>query len=144
MIFRRKKKSKIKVRAMPMPVLIRQAIYDSIFEENAEEIAAMLGLSPVSEDVSQMESEASQERINKFNVLMPLIDAHSDISAKIAAAAYVIQAKEEGKEVFIEGDSQDDLAHLFKIVSMSSAVSCLSTLIGLGLVETKVEEGMHE
>lgn len=142
-MFRRKKKPKVFVKALPMPVLIRQAIYDSIFEENAEQIADMLGLSPVSSDVSEMESKASQDRLSRFSALLPIIDAHSDIAAKISASAYVIQAKDEGKEMFIEEDNVDDLANLFKIVSMSAVVSCISTLLNLELIETKVET-VHE
>ena len=101
----------------------------------------MLGLTAISNDVSEMETRASQDRINKFIQLMPIIDAHSDIAAKVAASAYVIQAKEEGKEGFLEDEGIDDLTHLFKLVSMSAAVSCISTLINMELIETKVESG---
>jgi hypothetical protein len=138
-MFRRRRK-KVSVHAVPMPVLIRQAIYDSIFEEHAEEIADMLGLSPVSKDVSEMEAIASSNRISSFASLIPIIDAHSDIAARIAASAYIIQAKEEGKDDFITGDNVEDLSGLFKLVSMSAAVSCISTLLHLDLIETKVSE----
>lgn len=137
-MFKRKKK-RIRVHAVPMPVLIRQAIYDSIFEENAEEIATILGLAPVSDEVSEMEAQASSRRIEGLAPLMPIIDAHSDIAARIASAAYVIQAKDEGREDFLSETSIDDLSNLFKLVSISSAVSCISTLIHLDLIETKVE-----
>ena len=140
----RRSKRRVKVHAVPMPVLIRQAIYDSIFEEHAEEIATMLGLAPVSEDVSEMEAQASTKRISEFAPLMPIIDAHSDIAARIAGAAYMIQAREEGKEDFLSETNVEDLSSLFKLVSMSSAVSCISTLIHLGLIETKVEVQIDE
>lgn len=132
------KNKKHEIIQVPYQSLVRQAIYDSIFEENAEKIAEMLGLSPVSEDVSELEERDSQERLGRFSALMPFIDAHSDIAAKIAASAYVIQAEQEGKSEFINGTNIDDLSDLFKLVSMSSAVSCISTLMNLGLLETEV------
>lgn len=132
------KSKKHEIIQVPYQSLVRQAIYDSIFEENAEKIAEMLGLSPVSEDVSELEERDSQERLGRFSALMPFIDAHSDIAAKIAASAYVIQADQEGKSEFINDTNIDDLSDLFKLVSMSSAVSCISTLMNLGLLETEV------
>ena len=132
------KNKKHEIIQVPYQSLVRQAIYDSIFEENAEKIAEMLGLSPVSEDVSELEERDSQERLGRFSALMPFIDAHSDIAAKIAASAYVIQAEQEGKSEFINDTNIDDLSDLFKLVSMSSAVSCISTLMNLGLLETEV------
>lgn len=132
------KSKKHEIIQVPYQSLVRQAIYDSIFEENAEKIAEMLGLSPVSEDVSELEERDSQERLGRFSALMPFIDAHSDIAAKIAASAYVIQADQEGKSEFINDTNIDDLYDLFKLVSMSSAVSCISTLMNLGLLETEV------
>lgn len=74
-----------------MPILIRQVIYDSIFD-SADEIASMMGLAPISDEVSEMEERASEERIAQFSALLPFIDAHSDIAAQVACSAYSIEA----------------------------------------------------
>ena len=138
MIFRRKKKLRIEdveVQQIPLPVLIRQVIYDSMLMP-AEEIAYAMGLPPISDDVAEMEERASQERLERFSTLIPFIDSHADIAAKIAAAAYKIEDEEfDGEDKFEVGDIEN-LTKLFRLVALSSTLSCVSTLINLGLIES--------
>lgn len=118
-----------------MPILIRQVVYDSIFNYSYE-ISNKMGLPPISEEVHDMEERASQERISKFSALLPFIDAHADIAAKVAAMAYVIES--DNPIEFEDSTNFAELTKLFKLVSLSSSVSCISTLMNLGLLETKV------
>jgi len=138
MIFRRKKKVRIEdvqVQQVPLPVLIRQVIYDSMLMP-AEDIAYAMGLPPVSEDVAEMEERASQERLERFSSLIPFIDSHADIAAKIAASAYMIEDEEaDDGEKFELGDIEN-LTKLFRLVALSSTLSCVSTLINLGLIQS--------
>ena len=138
MIFRRKKKLRIEdveVQQIPLPVLIRQVIYDSMLMP-AEDIAYAMGLPPISDDVAEMEERASQERLERFSTLIPFIDSHADIAAKIAAAAYKIEDEEfDGEDKFEVGDIEN-LTKLFRLVALSSTLSCVSTLINLGLIES--------
>ncbi len=120
---------------VPMPILIRQVVYDSIFNYSYE-ISNKMGLPPISEEVHDMEERASQERISKFSALLPFIDAHADIAAKVAAMAYVIES--DNPIEFEDSTNFAELTKLFKLVSLSSSVSCISTLMNLGLLETKV------
>jgi len=122
---------------------MRQAIYDSVFDDQAEEIAEMMGLSPISKEVSEMEERDSSERIRKFSALIPLINSHADMSARISASAYIIQAKEEGMNSLIDADNFEDLADLFKTISLSASVSCIATLINLDLLDCNVKEEEH-
>jgi hypothetical protein len=138
-IFKRKKqKIKTKVIEVRMPMLVRQVIYDSVFE-SAEKIADVMGLPPISEEVADMENRASEERLMTFQPLIPFIEQHAEISAQVAATAYKLEMLETSPE-----DSQlveEDMEHivgLFKIVALSSAVSCISTLISLGLLDSEV------
>ena len=133
---RRKKRYDTEFIQVPMPVLVRQVVYDSIFD-SSEKIAVMMGLPPVSDEVSEMEERASHERIDKFSALLPFIDAHADISAQVAVTAYVLESEEEGKVVG-QDEGLDELTRLFKLVSMSASVSCISTLMDLNLLETRV------
>lgn len=137
-IFRRRRKKHYDTEfiQVPMPVLVRQVVYDSIFN-SSEKIAVMMGLPPVSDEVSDMEKQASEKRINKFAALLPFIDAHADISAQVSATAYVLESEEEGR-VIQDNEGLEELTRLFKLVSMSAAVSCISTLMDLDLLETKV------
>jgi len=136
---KRKRKIKTKIIELRMPVLVRQVIYDSIFDDT-EAIANSMGLPPISEEVSDMEQKASESRIAKFGPLLPFIEAHSDIAARVAASAYQLEMIEENPDQtpLIEEDLEH-IVNLFKLVSLSSAVSCISTLMGLNLIETSVK-----
>lgn len=140
MFWRKKKKyslEDISVQQVPLPVLIRQVIYDSMLMP-AEDIARAMGLPPISEEVSEMEERASQERLERFSSLIPFIDSHAEIAAKIAASAYVLEDDEDDEDGLGEIDVES-LKKLFRLVALSSTVSCVSTLFSLGLIESKVK-----
>lgn len=137
MWFKRKRK-KVTMHQVPLPVLIRQVIYDTMLTP-AEEIANYMGLPPISEEVSDMEEQASQDRLAKFAVLLPFIDAHADIVGKVASSAYVLEDKDEP----IADNDIEQLTMLFKTVSLSAALSCISTLMSLGLIETTVKSSVE-
>ena len=64
-----KVKKKIEIKSLPLPVLIRQVIYDTMLMP-AEEIAYAMGLPPISDDVAEMEERESQKRLEKFSSLI--------------------------------------------------------------------------
>lgn len=136
-LWRKKKEAskKVQIKHIPLPILIRQAIYDSMLEP-AEGIADALGLPPISDEVSEMEERASQERLESFSSLIPFIDSHSDIASRIAMASYVLD--DEGNKSEVSDDEVERLSGLFKLVALSSSMSCVSTLFSLGLIESKV------
>jgi hypothetical protein len=138
-LFKRKKK-RILVEQVSLPVLIRQVIYDSMLMP-AEEIASKMGLPPISEEVSEMEERDSQARLSRMSALLPLIDAHADIAARIASAAYMID--DEDMDALPE-DSVEKLTELFRLVSLASSVSCVSTLFSLGLIDSNIVEDFDE
>jgi hypothetical protein len=103
---------------------MRQVIYDTLLMDS-EGIAEQLGLPPISADVADMEAEASERRISGLDAIMPLIVSHAEISSHAALASLTLQ----GVEVPAEWTA------LFRVLSFSSAVSCISTLKELGLIE---------
>ena len=126
MIFKRRKKKSVKVeiKHIPLPILIRQAIYDTMLEP-AEGIADAMGLPPISDEVADMEADASQERLERFANLIPFIDSHSDIASRIAAAAYALDDDNDDTNVFnLSEDDYEKIYSLFKIVALSSSISC--------------------
>jgi hypothetical protein len=134
----RRKKVKTQVVQVPLPVLIRQVIYDTMLTPT-EGIADALGLPPISDEVADMEQQASDDRISNLSMLLPFIDAHADIAAKITAAAYML---EDNALVELPEEASDSLQELFRLISLASSLSCVSTLFSLGLVESKVV--LHE
>ena len=135
-----KKKRKVKrleINHLPLPVLIRQVLYDTMLMP-AEEIANLMGLPPISDDVAEMEERESQKRLEKFAVLIPFIDSHADIAAKIAASAYMIEDEDEdyGELEKLGIEDLEQLTKLFRLVALSSSISCVSTLFNLGLIKS--------
>jgi hypothetical protein len=142
MIFRRKKKrTSVEVKHIPLPILIRQTIYDTMLEP-AEGIAEAMGLPPISDEVADMEADASQERLESIARLLPFIESHSDIASRIAAAAYALDDDMDVENILnLSEEDYEKIYSLFKIVAMSSSISCISTLVNLGLVESTVSYG---
>lgn len=140
MFFKKKKKLKEdqlkKVENITLPVLIRQILYDTMLMP-AEDIAREMGLPPISDEVADMEESASQDRLEHFSRLIPFIDSHADIAARIAAAAYTL---DEDEEQLLNTEDMESLTRLFRLISLSSSISCISTLFNLGLIESKVAE----
>jgi len=139
-MFRRKKKvvrERTAIKHIPLPVLIRQVIYDSMLMP-AEEIAVAMGLPPISDEVAEMEEAASEERLEKFSFLIPFIDSHADIASKIAISAYMIEEDDmEGVEKYGIEDLEN-LGKMFRLVALSSSISCISTLFNMGLIESRM------
>jgi len=134
-LFKRKKK-KDKGMQVPLSALIRQVIYDTMLMP-PEEIAMSMGLPPISDEVSEMEERASQSRLSRMGRLLPFIDSHADLVAKISTAAYLLESTEE--EVSALGNKEAEQLHdLFRLVALSSAISCVSTLFSLGLIDSKL------
>lgn len=141
MFFNKKKKLRQeqlkKVENITLPVLIRQILYDTMLMP-AEDIAREMGLPPISDEVADMEESASQDRLEHFSRLIPFIDSHADIAARIATAAYALD--DEDEEQLLNTDDMEALTRLFRLISLSSSISCISTLFNLGLIESKVAE----
>lgn len=132
---RRKKLKEVRVSQVPLSVLMREIVYDSMLTPT-EGIANIMGLPSISEEVAFMEEQASQDRLSNIAALLPFIDAHADIAAKIATSAYLL---DDDTDEEVSQENLEQLTILFRMVSLASAVSCVSTLVNIGLVESKVE-----
>lgn len=130
-----KKKPKLEITQVPLSVLMRQIVYDSMLTPT-EGIAEMLGLPPVSDDVADMEQQAHEDRLGNVAGLLPFVDAHADIMAKIAIAAYTLDNPTQGEEV--PQEAMSELSQLFRMIALASSVSCISTLKEIGLIESRV------
>lgn len=132
-LFRKKKNKQVTVKTISPGAQIRKIIYDSGVKQ-PELIAEMLGLTPLSMDVAEMEGSASDQRLAKLAPILPVIEMHSMISAQISAMTYFASAMEDGdstpdEEVF------EAMTTLFKHVSFSAAVSCMTALVELNLIK---------
>ena len=134
MRFWKRKKDAVSVTQVPLSVLMRQIVYDAMLSPT-EGIAEMMGLPPISDEVADMEQEAHETRLSNIAGLLPFIDAHAEILAKVATAAYTLD-NDLPEEVPAGG--LEMLNDLFKMVALASSVSCVSTLKNIGLIESRV------
>lgn len=122
--FRRRRHVHLHVQEISIGGFIRQVIYDTLLT-NSEQIASSLGLPPISPDVEEMEEKASKRRLEEIEAIIPVIASHADITTQIALASFELNG----------GVSDPKLEEAFKVLSFSSALSCVSTLKELGLIE---------
>lgn len=133
--FNRKKKNNLTITTISPQVLIRKIIYDSGCTD-PEAVAVVLGLSPISDEVADMEEQASAERISRIAVLLPIIEAHASIAAQVAAASYATESLD-----IEDGDLPDEtlaaLVTLFKFVSFSASMTCLAALVDMNILSER-------
>jgi len=130
--FNRKKNNKITITTISPQVLIRKIIYDSGCSD-PESVAALLGLSPISDEVAEMEEQASSERVSRIAALLPIIEAHANIAAQVAAASYTSDADDTD----LPDEVMTALVTIFKFVSFSSALTCLSALVDMNVLSER-------
>jgi hypothetical protein len=133
--FNRKKKKIITVQTVSASSLMRKLIYDGGCRY-PEDIAELVGLNRVSDDVAEMEIEASDLRLDRLIPIMPIIESHAVMSAQISAMSYIhttMSLDEElpDQEVF------ESLVNLFRAVSLSASISCLSSMLDLDVISER-------
>jgi hypothetical protein len=139
--FNRKKKNqdKIKITTLSPKSQIRKIIYDSGCK-NPEQVAVLMGLGSLSEDVAEMEEAASDKRLDRLVPIMPVLETSAMVAAQVNATAFIQGEIEDGEEMPEEA-LITALTQMFRVVSYSSIVSCMSTLIDLGLLKEGYNNG---
>lgn len=122
--FRKRRHKHVHIEEISIGGFIRQVIYDTLLT-NSEQIASNLGLAPISPDVEEMEENASKVRLAEIEPIIPVIASHADIAAQIALASFQLNG----------GVLDEKLEEVFKVLSFSASLSCVSTLKELGLIE---------
>lgn len=125
-----RKEEPIQRSEIPFSTIMRWALYDLSIEE-PNEIAVILGLSPVSDEGHQKEEDDSEERLKAVDELLPFIDIISELNAKIVVAT---QARDS--EMKITEEDLDLMTGLYKLVSFSALVSAFSSGIQLDMIHT--------
>lgn len=119
----------VRVVELTVPGLMRQIIHDGILGD-PQEMALMLDLSPLSDDVLEMEEEASHMRLHRVDTFIPLLEMHAMVMGRISLAAYKMASPEKT----LDEDEEAELQILFRLLAFSSSVTSLSLLLDLGLV----------
>ena len=115
---------------VPFSTIMRWSLYD-LSVESPNEIAVLLGLSPVSDEGHQKEEEDSESRLEDLDEMLPFMDIISELNAKIVVATQIRDAEME-----ISPDEVEIMTSLYKAVSFSALVSAFSSGIHLGMIHT--------
>jgi len=128
--FRKKREDPIERTEVPFSTIMRWALYD-LSVENPNEIATVLGLSPVSDEGHQKEEDDSEERLSALDEMLPFMDIISELNAKIVVATQI-----RDSSIDVSEDDIDLMTGLYKIISFSALVSAFSSGIQLGMLHT--------
>jgi hypothetical protein len=131
--FRKKHGPNIDITTLSPSAQIRKIIYDTGCKD-PEKVALLMGLTNLSNDVAEMEIDASERRINRILPIFPVVESHAMVSAQVSAMSYFNSAVDDGEEM-PEEELVIALTQMFKFVSFSAAVSCLAALFDLGLIK---------
>lgn len=116
--------------AVPFTSLLRSLIYDSgLHSEGPEEVIAAMGLNPASDEVSEMERDLSNRRVECLEPISEYLAA----TVKLMAGALT-------QHVALHDDDADDeslarMAENFAAVLSAGIVACVSNAVALGLLD---------
>jgi hypothetical protein len=132
--FKKLKKEEPLVFVVPLGTLARQAVFDTRISD-PQTLSNLLGMPPMSEDVAEMEDDASLDRVESLSALYPLISLHSDVMAD-AMSKYLARSDSEilANNPDIIDDYETFLKGLCAAVTTTSCVSLLSVLNEHGLI----------
>lgn len=129
-----KRKRKLQTKAISMHSIIRSIIYDSGLP-NPEDVAEILGLNRVSDEVAEREQYESEARVSRLWPIMPIVESHAAITAKLVAASYLSVFMNDANMSELEGVDPESLERLFNMVTLSATVSCLASFMELNLIK---------
>ena len=120
--------------ALPISVLFHWYCYDTGVSD-PNEVAKMVGLAPISEDVAAMELKASDKRIDRVASIVPFLDVMSELNGLVTSKRQATTLREsldvpEDKMEMIE----DHIAATFTLVSLNALISTFSAALELGLI----------
>jgi hypothetical protein len=130
----KKKKKKIQktISLTEVSTRLRGFLIDSQVS-NAHELAVLLGCSPLSDELKEMEDEESDKRLDRISHLIPLLfaQAHS-----LAEGTIEYQKLNNLKELdSFSDDEQKEYRKALEQVAMSALIGSVSQLVDMGLLK---------
>lgn len=120
---------------VPLGALAREAVFDTRIAD-PQTLTALLGMPPMSDDVAEMEDEASRIRVNDLQALYPVISLHADVMADTISKYLAKMDNDAVKDhpALIE-DYENFLHGICRPVTVTSCLSLLSVLNAYGLIQ---------
>jgi sugar phosphate isomerase/epimerase len=119
---------------VPFSTITRWGLYD-LSITNPNEIAVLLGLTPVSEEGNKKEIEDSHIRLAALDDLLPYIDIVSELNAKVIVATQMREFADDFEE-HVDEEELDSMNEFYKAVSFSALVTAFSVGIELDIFHT--------
>lgn len=121
---------------VPFTTITRWFIYDAVPVDDHEELAELVGLSPISDEGVGKELDDSIERLTSVTPLAPFLDTMAEISSNVFTT---IQLQELGEDDNLNEDIlklMSSMQELYQSLALYSLVGAFSAALSLGLVTT--------
>jgi hypothetical protein len=132
-IFRRNSHEHYKME-IPFSTITRWGLYD-LSIDNPNEIATMLGLTPVSAEGDEKEVEDSAIRLAALDEILPYIDIISELNAKVIVATQMREFSEDF-ESKLDEEEVEAMTEFYKAIGFSALVTAFSVGIELDIIHT--------
>jgi hypothetical protein len=142
MIWRRKRRKKeTYITEIPMSTLARWYFYDAGLDD-PKKMAALVGMMPDSVEGSEMEEEASDQRMERIVPLMPFLETISEINARsIATLQFDHFIKENNVDLEQIEHEKDHIEDMYRQVGYSALLAAFSGALELGIIDTDTIKG---
>jgi hypothetical protein len=121
---------------VPFSTITRWYLYDTDLVKNKNEIAEMLGLTPISEEGENKEQEDSDNRIKQMAPLMPYLEAMSELSANAISSMHIKEllskVPEDKQEQALE--ELESMGTVYKAIALSTLIGSFSIALNLGMI----------
>lgn len=129
---KKKKKSNNVISLTEVSARLRGFLIDSQVQ-NGYEMSLLLGCTPLSEELLDMENEESDKRLDKIAHLIPLLFAQSHALAEGTVEYQKLNNKEDLFEVSEEDHNK--YRKMLEQITMSALVGAVSQLVDMGLLK---------
>lgn len=123
------------VAELPVTVLNRWFLYDTGMG-NENEMAEVIGLTPVSEEGDAKEREDSDARVENIDYLIPFMDHISNLTAEVVAQSQKNLMLEDGLNPEDVANDLEVVKKVYKAIALSGMLSSFSIANELGFIHT--------
>lgn len=126
----KRNKNELFLLEIPVGAFVRMSAFDASIAD-PQTITEILGLPQMSDDVAEMEEEASQTRLSALAPISHLLLLHA---AALSETMTVYQSN-HSREEDMDDDEMEHMRKMYQGICLTSTMSVLSVLSEYGLIE---------
>lgn len=121
---------------LSMGTLFRWYCYDTGLE-NPNTMSKKMGLTPISDEVAEMEEEASVDRLSEVEPLLVFLNAIAEINSRVISEnqAELLSEKMDSLSEHDLEHLKEHMAQLAHMISLTALVAGFSSAMSTGLIE---------